>query len=147
MCSLVLLLTISLQLAANCSMCLLPSLLVFTSLHSYTLHVQSYRNHVKEISENFKDPVTVGLAVLKKIVIFLKIPKCQDKLVLDYKRGKLVSCFLNNAAKKCLYGPKISENIEIEHVFHSKAFFHLSSYLHASCLSAFKNKYEFKSDK
>ena len=48
---------------------------------------------------------------------FLKIPKWQHKLVWDYKRGKLVSYFLNNAAKTCLYGLKISENIEIEHVF------------------------------
>ena len=30
---------------------------------------------------------------------------------------------LNNAAKTCLYGPKISENIEIEHISQSKAFF------------------------
>ena len=39
---------------------------------------------------------------------------------------------------KRLYGLKISEKIEIEHVFQSKAFFHLSSNLHTSCLSAFK---------
>ena len=46
--------------------------LVFTlllSLHSYAAR-RSYRNHVKEISENFKDLAKVGLAVLKKIVIF-----------------------------------------------------------------------------
>ena len=54
---------------------------------------------------------------------FLKIPKWQHKLVRDYKRGKLVSYFLNNAAKTCLYGLKISGNIEIEHFFQSKAFF------------------------
>ena len=69
---------------------------------------------------------------------FSKIPKWQHKLVRNCKRGNLVSYFLNNAAKTCLYGLKISENIEIEHVFQSNAFFHLSSNLHTSCFSAFK---------
>ena len=50
---------------------------------------------------------------------FSKILKWQHKLVWDYKQGKLVSYFLNNAAKICLYGLKISEKIEIEHVFQS----------------------------
>ena len=70
---------------------------------------------------------------------FSKTPKWQHKHVRDYKRRKLVSYFLNNAAKTCLYGLKISENIEVEHVFQSKAFFffYLSSNLHGSCLSAF----------
>ena len=54
---------------------------------------------------------------------FLKIRKKQDKHVQGYKQGKLVSYFLNNAAKTCLYGLKISQNIDIEHVFQSKAFF------------------------
>ena len=31
---------------------------------------QSYRNHAKKISGNFKNLARVGLAVLKKIVIF-----------------------------------------------------------------------------
>ena len=122
--SLVLLLTISFQLVASYSICL-PSLLVFTSLwslHFYTVY-RFYRNHVKGILGNFKDLVRVGLVVLKKIIICLKIPKWQRKLVWDYKWGKLVSYFLNNAAKSCVYGLKISDNVEIEHVFHSKAFF------------------------
>ena len=68
----------------------------------------------------------------------MKIPKWQHELARYYKRGKLVSYFLNNAAKTCLYGLKISENIEIGHFFQSRAFFHLSSNLHTSCLSAFK---------
>ena len=38
-------------------------------------------------------------------------------------RGKLVSYFLNNAAKICLYGMKISQNIEIGQVFQSRPFF------------------------
>ena len=67
---------------------------------------------------------------------FSKILKWQHKLVWDYKQGKLVSYFLNNAAKICLYGLKISEKIEIEHVFQSKTFFHLSGNLHANCFSA-----------
>ena len=37
---------------------------------------------------------------------FLKIPKWQHKLVQNYKWGKLVSYFLNNAAKTYLYGLK-----------------------------------------
>ena len=49
----------------------------------------------------------------------------------------MVSYFLNNAAKTCLYGPKNLENIEIGHVFQSRAFFRRISNLHTSCLSAF----------
>ena len=51
----------------------------------------------------------------------------------------MVSYFLNNAAKTS-YWLKISENIKIEHVFQSKAFFHLTTYLHTSCFSVFKGK-------
>ena len=68
----------------------------------------------------------------------MKIPKWQHELARYYKRGKLVSYFLNIATKTCLYGLKISENIEIGHFFQSRTFFHLSSKLHTSCLSAFK---------
>ena len=69
----------------------------------------------------------------------MTIPKWQHELAQYYKRGKLVSYFLNNAAKTYLYGLEISENIEIGHVFQSRAFFHLSSNLHTSCLSAFSS--------
>ena len=68
----------------------------------------------------------------------MKIPKWQHELARYYKRGQLVSYFLNIATKTCLYGLKISENIEIGHFFQSRTFFHLSSKLHTSCLSAFK---------
>ena len=68
----------------------------------------------------------------------MNIPNWQHELGRYYKREKLVSYFLNNAAKTCLYGLKISENIEIGHFFQSRAFFHLSSNLHTSWLSAFK---------
>ena len=36
------------------------------------LHLQSYRNPVREISGSFKDPARIDLAVLKKIVNFLR---------------------------------------------------------------------------
>ena len=68
---------------------------------------------------------------------FLKILKWQHKLVRDYKRGNVVSYFPNNTAKTCLYGLKILENIEIYHVFQSKAFFHLSGNVRTSCFGAF----------
>ena len=71
----------------------------------------------------------------------MKIPKWQHELARYYKREKLVSYFLNNAAKTCLYGLKISENIEIGHFFQSRTFFHLSSKLYTSCLSAFNLDY------
>ena len=70
---------------------------------------------------------------------FWKIPRWQHKLVRDYKQRKLVSYFLNVAAKTCLYGLKISGNIDIEHVFQSKAFFRLSSNLDTSCVSTFNS--------
>ena len=57
----------------------------------------------------------------------MKIPKWQHELARYYKRGKLISYFLNNAAKTCLYGLKISKNIEIGDFFQSRTFFHLSS--------------------
>ena len=68
----------------------------------------------------------------------MKILKWQHELARYYKRGKLVSYFLNNAVKACLYRLKISENIEIGHFFQSGTFFDLSSNLHTSCLSLFK---------
>ena len=57
--------------------------------------------------------------VSKKDHYFLKTPKWQHKIVWDCKQRKLVSYFLNSAAKTCLYGLTISENSEIEHVFQS----------------------------
>ena len=111
---------------------------IFACLHSYALHLQLYRNHVKEISGNFKDLVRVDLAVLKIIVIFWRFQNGSINFFWNYKQGKLVSNFLINGPKTCLYGLKISENIEIEHVFQFKAFFHITSNLHTSCFSAFK---------
>ena len=67
---------------------------------------------------------------------FLKIPKWQHKLIREYKRRKLASYFLDNAAKTYFYGPKISENFKMNHVFQSKSFFNHSSFLHTSCFRA-----------
>ena len=68
----------------------------------------------------------------------MKIPKWQHDHARYYKRGKLVFYFLSNAAKTCLYGLKILENIEIDYFFQSRAFFHLYSNPHTSYFSAFK---------
>ena len=74
-----------------------------------------------EISANFQGSGKSRFGRSEKGHYFLKIPKWQHKFVWNYKRGKLVSYFLNNAVKTWLYGLKVSENIEIEHVFQSKA--------------------------
>ena len=110
------------------SKCLSSLLVVFcmSSLCSYASHLQSYRNHVKEISGSFKNPAWVGLAVLKKIVIFWKFQNGSTNLLRIAREESWFSHFLN-VVKICLYGIKISENIKIEHAFQSKAFFHLSS--------------------
>ena len=55
----------------------------------------------------------------------------------------MASYFLDNAAKTGSYGLKISKNIEINHVFQSKSFFHHSNFLHKSCLSVFKMIWNF----
>ena len=62
--SLILLLTILLQLVASYNRSLL-SLLGFT--YSYALDMKFFINHVKKILQNFKNSLRVGLAVLKKI--------------------------------------------------------------------------------
>ena len=71
--------------------------------------------------------------------LFFKISKWQHKFARDCKRGNIVYYFPNNAGKTCIYGPKISENIEIEHVFQPKAYFHFSRNLNTSCFSTFKS--------
>ena len=52
---------------------------------------------------------------------FLKILKWQHKVVRDYKRGKLVSYFLSNAAKICSYGLKFSMSFCLKYFFFSVA--------------------------
>ena len=122
-------------------MCL-PSLLVFTSLWSLhcslLLSTQVLQKPCQRNFGKFQESGDGSFGGSEKDRYFLKIQKWQHKLVRDYKRGKSVSYFLNNATKTCLYELKLSKNIEIEHVFQSKTFSHLSSNLHTSCLSAFK---------
>ena len=119
--SLVLLLTISLQLVASYShsKCV-PSLLVLlSSLHSYICsHTETCQGNFEKIQESGQS----RFGGSEKECYFLKIPKWQYKLVWDYKQGKLVSYFINNAAKTCLYGLKISENIELSISFSLKHF-------------------------
>ena len=79
-----------------------------------------------------------------KSISSMRIYFWQHELARYYKRGKLVSYFLNNDAKTCLYGLKISENIEIRHFFQSITFFHVSSNLHTSCLNGFNGGQEKK---
>ena len=74
-----------------------------------------------------KDCFVVVVVVIDDDVVFFKISIWQHKLVRDYnKQESLVSYFLNNAAKTCLYGLKILKNIEIEHVFQPKGFVYFS---------------------
>ena len=119
-------------------MCL-PSLLVFVSL-CLTHYIVVLRKLCQGNFGKFQGSEESRFSGSENDRYVLKIPKWQQKLDRDYKRGKFVFYFLNNAAKTCLYGLKISESIEIEHVFESKAFFHLSNNLHTSCLSAFNRR-------
>ena len=109
---------------------------IFTFLHITFAVLQ------KPCQENFRKFQEFGKSRFgssEKDCYFFKILKWQHKLVWEYKGGKLVSYFVNNAAKTCLYELKVSENIEIEHAFQSKAFFFcLSGNLYTSCFSAFK---------
>ena len=108
-------------------------------LHFTLTHFAAIQKLCKGNFGKFQESGESRFSGSEKDRYFLKIPKWQHKLVRDYKRRKLVYSFLNNTSKTCLYGPKISENIEIEHVFQPKAFFHFSRNLHTSCLSAFNN--------
>ena len=126
------------QLLACYNRCL-PSLLAFTLL-LLRLTFAVLQKPCQENVGKFQEFCESRLGGSEKDRYFLKILKWQHKLVPDYKRGKLVCYFLNNTAKTCLYGLKISGNIEIEHIFKSKAFSHPSGHLHTSCFSAFKRK-------
>ena len=133
LCSLVLLLTTSFQLLASYKRCLPSACLhLFLRLTFAVLQKPCQENFVK-----FQEFYESRFGGSENDRYFLKILKWQYKLVRDYKLGKLVSYFLNNAAETCLYGLKISGNIEIEHIFQPKAFFHLSGNLHTSRFSAF----------
>ena len=110
MCSFVLLLIISLRLVTSCGKCL-PSWLLFNWLLRITFAVLQ-----KPCQGNFWKFQGLGksrFGCFEKDCYFLKIPKWQHEFVRNFKRGKLISYFLNNAAKTCLCGLKISENIDI----------------------------------
>ena len=115
--------TISLQLVASAFHLVFTSLLRITLA---TLQKSCQRSGESRFDGSEKDRY------------LLKFPKKQHKLVPNCKQGKLVCYFLNNAVKTWLYALKISENIEMEHVFQSKTFFHVTSNLYTSCISAFK---------
>ena len=122
MCSLVLLLTISLQLVASYNRCLpiISACLHFIITH-YTFAVLE-----KPCQGNFRKFQELSKSRFggsERDRYFLKILKWQHKLVRDYKWGMLVSYFLNNAVKTCLFKLKISQNIEIKHSFSPKHFF------------------------
>ena len=73
----------------------------------------------------------------EKDCYFFKIPKRQHKFIWEYKQGKLASYFLDHVATTCSFELKISENVEIKHIFQSKSFFYHSSFLQICCLSIF----------
>ena len=111
------------------------SLVTFTSFFCITFTVlqkpcQGHYGKFQEFGEN-------RFGSSEKDLRGFKIGKWQHKLVRHYKSGNLISHFLHNAAKTCLFGLKISENVEIEHVLQSKAIFHLSCNIHTSCYNAF----------
>ena len=114
--------------ASAFDLCLSSSLLSY----SYCL--------VETMPRNFQGFGECRFGGSEKDPYFLKIPKWQLKLIQKYKRGKLASFFLDNAAKICSHGLKILENIEIKHAFQSKSFFHHINFLHTSCLSPFKGR-------
>ena len=110
---------------------------IFACLHLFLcLTFAVLQKPCQENFEKFQEFGESRFGGSEKDCYFLKILKWLHKLW-DYKRGNLVSYLLNNAAKTCLFGLKISENIEIEHIFQSKAFFHLNGNLHTSCFGTF----------
>ena len=119
-------------------------LLFKSGIVSFIIYLFSYfyfnmntcRNHANDISRSGAS----RLGGSEKDRWFLKTPKWQHKLVRKYRRGELFFDFINNAANTCSYDLKISRNIEIKCVFHSKAFFHPFNNFHTGCLSALNGK-------
>ena len=101
MCSLVLLLAISLQLVASYNSCfpLISACPHFIITH-YTFAVleKSYQGNFGKFQKFCKRRFDDS----EKDRYFLEILKWQGKLVWDYKRGKLDSYLLKNATKTCL---------------------------------------------
>ena len=109
---------ISLQLVAS-KLWHVPS--IFACFHLTLTHYIC--SLTETMSRKFRKNFESRLGGSWKDVYFLKTSKWQHKLVWDYKQGKMVSYFLNNDNKTCLYGLKVLENIEIEDVFQPKHFF------------------------
>ena len=115
----------------------MPSVFVFTSTSLLCIKFEVLQKPCQENFGKFQGSGESRFGNSEKDRYFLKIAR-QYKLVRNYKGGKLVSYFLNIATKICSYGLRISENIEIKHVFQFKGFFHRSSNLQTSCLNTFK---------
>ena len=105
-------------------------LYLFSSILSYGCIL------IETILRKFQGFCECRLSWSEKDCYFLKILKWQHNLIQEYKRGNLDVFFLDNDAKTCWYGLKISENIEIKHFFQWKSFFHHSNLLHTSYLRA-----------
>ena len=136
-CSLVSLRIISLQLveAIATASAFHPRLFsVFTSLLRVIFAV--IQNPCHKNVEKFQEFGESRLGGSENDIYFLKTQKWHHKLVRNYKRAKLTSYLLNNAAKTCLYELNVSENIDSEHIFQSKAL----SHPHASFLSVFNDR-------
>ena len=113
---------------------------IFSDLHFYAFTFAALQKPCQGNFGKFQRSGESRFGGSEKDRYFLKIPKWQHKLVRNYKRGKLVSYFLNNGAKTFLYGLKNSGNIKVDHVFQFKSFFHINSNLHTSCFSAFNDQ-------
>ena len=59
--------------------------------------------------------------------------------VLEFLFNKVTGLSSNNIAKISSYGLQIS-SIEIKHLFHFKAYFHVFDTFHKKCLSTWKDK-------
>ena len=107
---------------------------IFACLYFTPFTLMQYAGLTETMSRKFREISRIWEELFggsEKDCYFLKII-----VVRDYKRRKLVSYFLNNAAKTWLYELKISENVEIKHVFQSQAFFFVSVAISTHVVSA-----------
>ena len=92
----------------------------FTSLLRITFAVLQKSCQIN--FEKFQGSSKSRIGVSQKDHYFLKIPKWQHKLVQDYKRGKLVSCFRNNADKNVYIDQKFQRVSKLSMSFGLKHF-------------------------
>ena len=109
---------------------------VFTSISLLRITFGALQKQCQENLGKFQRPGESRFGGSEKDRSFLKILKWQHKLAWYYKRRNLVSYFLNNVAKTCFYGLKISENIEIGNVFQRRAFFFVAVAISTQVASA-----------